>query len=569
MKQRAHDTAFEEMSMTATVLPKRLFDTQEISVIESCNVDVNIKYSTVTHVWGTDNYSVRIRGINWKIPWNDITVNKVAEMLRKLCIRYVWIDILCIDQESNKDKENEIPKMALYYENADACLLIDKHNLENIRLLYDAAKSDLNGFDVKKDHLMMLQVFSTEYFSRWMSRIWTYQEVALSNKVLAPLLINSTWNTVDISQYSTVNGFRREYTMKYDSNVKRMNNKNREQIWKSIKAYEDILEIKAENTNVTLGKAIKLTYGREASKDHDYVYGLLGIVKGGSKVPIVYEKEKPIDSFKRVCVTLGNNIGDWSVIYAASTSMYPCLVSNKLEALLPDAYKCTTKDEMYATHFDNDKLYVKTYVSEVIKEAYTFRVRELVAGDTSSAIYISVLTNGRLAEVISSISVFTNDDDRLVEFIAKRSKIWFSYRNLYEQALRIDTKVKEKKPLPDLSDTEINKILEIDGLDFSIVGAALSEISGFLSFTYEGNKNWIVNTGNEDWHIITSAHDPMERETYIVGRNKGVNTRIVVRKNPCDSYEKIGVAFGTLTRVNMKEISIRWFHTQFPPQKIN
>jgi hypothetical protein len=41
---------------------------------------------------------------------------------RRLDFKYIWIDSLCILQDSPTDKEHEIPKMPSYYKNA--CITI-------------------------------------------------------------------------------------------------------------------------------------------------------------------------------------------------------------------------------------------------------------------------------------------------------------------------------------------------------------------------------------------------------------------------------------------------------------
>lgn len=46
------------------------------------------------------------------------TIQDAVNVTRKLGVQYLWVDSLCIIQDSEEDKLNELPRMASYYENA-------------------------------------------------------------------------------------------------------------------------------------------------------------------------------------------------------------------------------------------------------------------------------------------------------------------------------------------------------------------------------------------------------------------------------------------------------------------
>ena len=56
-----------------------------------------------------------------------ISVQDAITVTRKLGIRYLWVDALCIIQDSNSDKANEIREMGNVYKMQQSLLL---HNLE-------------------------------------------------------------------------------------------------------------------------------------------------------------------------------------------------------------------------------------------------------------------------------------------------------------------------------------------------------------------------------------------------------------------------------------------------------
>jgi len=84
------------------------------------------KYVTLSHCWGpADKRPLRTTKDNLRfheqsIPWSHLpaTFRDVINLCAHLGIQYVWIDSLCIVQDSPSDWESETRKMAAVYENA-------------------------------------------------------------------------------------------------------------------------------------------------------------------------------------------------------------------------------------------------------------------------------------------------------------------------------------------------------------------------------------------------------------------------------------------------------------------
>ncbi|KAI8963922.1 HET-domain-containing protein [Daldinia sp. FL1419] len=79
-------------------------------------------YVTLSYVWGAgqvyvltqDTLSVKLDGLDIKrIPQSVVDA---MEVTRRLGLRYIWVDALCIIQDSREDKLKELPQMAEIYQ---------------------------------------------------------------------------------------------------------------------------------------------------------------------------------------------------------------------------------------------------------------------------------------------------------------------------------------------------------------------------------------------------------------------------------------------------------------------
>lgn len=95
-----------------------------------------VQYATLSHRWNpsynctttTSNLEQHLTtGI--QISLLPKTFAEACVTVRRLGLRYVWIDSLCIIQDSNADKAIEIPKMADYYQSAELNLSASTESL--------------------------------------------------------------------------------------------------------------------------------------------------------------------------------------------------------------------------------------------------------------------------------------------------------------------------------------------------------------------------------------------------------------------------------------------------------
>lgn len=111
----------------ATPLPRRVLDigeTDEARIRLHETQNELGKYACLSHCWGTgqpivttsETYATLVRGIqSVDLP---LTFRDAVAIARKLSIRYLWIDCLCIIQDSPKDLEEACALMDVIFENA-------------------------------------------------------------------------------------------------------------------------------------------------------------------------------------------------------------------------------------------------------------------------------------------------------------------------------------------------------------------------------------------------------------------------------------------------------------------
>lgn len=105
-------------------VPSRLFDLVQRRVVESQEVGTRVRYAVVSHVWGrTRNVDGEKYNVDWKIPIrSEDKLEKILEAARVVIgERYIWMDVLCLDQR--RKNELEIAQMKAYFGNATGCLV--------------------------------------------------------------------------------------------------------------------------------------------------------------------------------------------------------------------------------------------------------------------------------------------------------------------------------------------------------------------------------------------------------------------------------------------------------------
>ena len=124
--ERNHPTCRRDTNNT---VPSRLldlspfFDSDRVNLVSTAGLD-ECEYAAFSYVWGT-NPSTRLVEANEAefrngIAYDDLppSIGQAVEVASQLGIQYLWVDALCILQDSAEDKAKEIPHMNDYYRNA-------------------------------------------------------------------------------------------------------------------------------------------------------------------------------------------------------------------------------------------------------------------------------------------------------------------------------------------------------------------------------------------------------------------------------------------------------------------
>ncbi|KAF4464921.1 tol [Fusarium albosuccineum] len=107
------------------VCPKRLLDLSKGTLILRENIERELCHACLGHCWGTNTNVVKttkqtLESFRTLIPWDQLskTFRDAVEICRRLGILYLWIDSLCIIQDSAEDWKEQAAKMADIYQNS-------------------------------------------------------------------------------------------------------------------------------------------------------------------------------------------------------------------------------------------------------------------------------------------------------------------------------------------------------------------------------------------------------------------------------------------------------------------
>jgi hypothetical protein len=192
-------------------LPKRVIDLQPL---DDCPRGHGVKlvetegmtstYACLSHCWGKDPMPVRTTMETLKehtrfIPWDSLpkTFQDAAVIARRLEIRYLWIDSLCIVQDSATDWQVESSKMADIYQNAlitiaatssfdfrGGCFTTNSSSDLCLRIEGDVGADALVAVRNCKGEGSMAELGSSRNLFPLFERAWVYQERMLSRRVL-------------------------------------------------------------------------------------------------------------------------------------------------------------------------------------------------------------------------------------------------------------------------------------------------------------------------------------------------------------------------------------------------
>ena len=113
-------------------MPTRLIDVdafrEDVKLVDSASFGGRGKYIALSHVWGKGKHfkteTINLDNHRIRIPFGDLpkTFRDAVLATRALGLRYLWIDSICIIQDSPADWKQEASLMASVYFNAYATI---------------------------------------------------------------------------------------------------------------------------------------------------------------------------------------------------------------------------------------------------------------------------------------------------------------------------------------------------------------------------------------------------------------------------------------------------------------
>ncbi|EGU74429.1 hypothetical protein FOPG_09890 [Fusarium oxysporum f. sp. conglutinans race 2 54008] len=170
-----------------------------IDTVDNCvkEVDTPCDYICLSYVWGTGSqtqYTTKTRdqlskpgGLgNAELPQTILDAIKVT---KELCIRYIWIDALCITQDDKDDKARIISNMGTIYANAVLSIMASSNvnptdGLPGVGIPRSQEQSieKLQGITLAVAFQDARQRYSDIEDRLWNTRAWTFQERVLSRR---------------------------------------------------------------------------------------------------------------------------------------------------------------------------------------------------------------------------------------------------------------------------------------------------------------------------------------------------------------------------------------------------
>lgn len=205
---RTHSKCRQPLTQPTTSYPTRLLDLgpkdsgvcRLIITAEAAMSSPHEPYLTLSYRWGTDPglllLSSTLHEFRQGKPISVLpkTFQDLVTVARKFSIRYVWIDALCIIQDSPEDWEVEALKMRTVYANS-ACTVaasVSSNESEGLFRFRDAAsfKPGLVNMSLRSGKTQICQIFERDYWNTNIfsgplhKRGWVFQERHLSTRII-------------------------------------------------------------------------------------------------------------------------------------------------------------------------------------------------------------------------------------------------------------------------------------------------------------------------------------------------------------------------------------------------
>lgn len=172
---------------------------EELRIVHA-NLETAPPYTSVSYSWDGQqrDHELHVQGFDLRVTTN--LHNGLPHLMKIAKTQFLWIDTICIDQENEEERADQIPYMREIYKQCQECLVwlgegsaeaeiaVDAipRISEEIKLHGAANVWKKEGIDVHSPDVLdsLLWKGLVNLFSRpWFRRVWTFQECVLADDI--------------------------------------------------------------------------------------------------------------------------------------------------------------------------------------------------------------------------------------------------------------------------------------------------------------------------------------------------------------------------------------------------
>ena len=317
-------------------LPKRLVDVDNGCIVHTSPRSRYPAYVAFSRRWSKASTSA---GLAWESNVGiAFSMKSLIDVTRAMGFKWMWVDTLCIDQNSTIDREEQIPYMGLVYSNAavtvalledtvlneESCIAMDKTNIYGTK--FDEYIRLYDDWIYDKDLILSLNnTIKKLSNAEWFKRVWTLQELFKSS-----ILMYITLNGVVLANdtLKVINRFDDKLMMLINSYIPGIS---------EIDHFNFLWQWESMLVPAQASCVLSWTDSRYATFEHDKLFGILGMMNNVDYRPS-YEND--------FCTCLNNFLlaalkkGDVSVLFGIGCGiMDECYTKKDVEFFPSQFYK--------------------------------------------------------------------------------------------------------------------------------------------------------------------------------------------------------------------------------------
>ncbi|OCK96862.1 HET-domain-containing protein [Cenococcum geophilum 1.58] len=309
--------------------------------LRPCNIKSNICYEALSYVWGDPHKRQEIVLNGFPFQGTVNLVSALQHLRSNQTCRTLWVDALCINQESLSERNEQVRRMTEIYKHAQRTLvwLGEWFDVEDVGLKPESIQNFLNKVielsqadELSSNSLQekcgvqwfACYVWITEVFKKpWFTRLWVLQEAAVAQEV------NFICGRATFTWKSLIQGFFAFETMSNSWHLCRVMIRRNESRLKAIILSRDFVQNEEDRNAFSRASLpdrilslLLLSTGQLVTDQKDYLYALLGLAgpmeetQQESSLRIDY-RSSPEEVLTRLAVYLLKSTRDLSLLYCA------------------------------------------------------------------------------------------------------------------------------------------------------------------------------------------------------------------------------------------------------------